>query len=555
MPFGQTRNQVGIRSYSAGTTSVTPQSRRSKPEQVLNHAGGYVFSASEWTRLERFLVMGITGNTYYAGKQELFAENREVIYACLNLDPYRTIDLIVKISDEGRCVRNISCVFALSIAASSSDVAVRKYALDRLGKVCRIGTDLFALDGFMTRKRPGKGVKRPQRGWSHMLRNAVGKWYNDHSPEDLAFEVAKYQSRDGGDHLHMIRMSHLYGKTPEHNAVIRWVLDNPEKYPYTLEELPEILRTKIALEKVKDLQDVLTILRETRAPEEFVPGEFKQHDEVWREIVKNLGTNAIFRNLCNLAHRGSLTKETVRWLVEERLNQRAIERSRMHPIKVLCSYAMFLDGHRRQRNGNMQSWMVDQTLKKHLEACFTMAFKNVQPTGKRVYLALDVSGSMGSGSVMDGIDWMTPRVVSSALANVFLKTEENVTARGFSHHLVDLGIDKTMTLDQTVRKISGLPFGSTDISLPMEDALARRELYDLFLVITDNETYCGRVHPHESLNRYRNAINPRAKMCVAALTSTKFTVADPSDPGSLDICGADSNIYDLIRNFMTEGDN
>ena len=551
MPFG-TGNNRGIKGYTAGTHSVTPQSHKARPEQVMNHAGGFVFEATEWTRLQRFLVMGITGNTYYSGKQELFAENREVIYDCLNIDPYKTIDLITTISHEGRCIRNVSCVFALAIAASSSDVAVRRYALDRLGKVVRIGTDLFAFDGFLTRKRPGKGVKRPLRGWSHMLRNAVGKWYNDHTADELAFEVAKYQSRDGGDHLHMIRMSHLYGATPEHNNVIRWVLNNEEKYPYVVEELPEILRTKIALEKATSLGEVLTILRETRAPEEFIPGQWKTHDEVWRTMLKNLGTNAIFRNLCNLATRGALTKETMRWLIGERLTQHAIERSRMHPIKMLLSYGMFLDGHRRQRNGNEQSWVVNDHLKKHLERCFEWGFKNVESTGKRVYLGMDVSGSMFSGSVYEGIKWLTPAVMSAALANLFYKTEEHVVARGFSDRLIDLGLSKKMTLDQTVRKISGLPFGATDCSLPMLDALQKREVYDLFLVMTDGETWHGHIHPFEALNKYRRELNPRAKLVVLAMTPTKFSIADPNSNYMLDIVGCDSNIYDLIRNFMIE---
>lgn len=559
MPFGNGKAQ-GIKGYTVGTTSVTPQSMRAKPEQVENNAGGFVFQISIWSQLERFLIMGITGNSYYVTKQKMFVENRDIIFKCLAEDPQRTIDLIVKISVEGRGIRNMPCVFALSIAAASPIVEVRRHALMNLGKVCRIGTDLFAFDGFLTRKTPtrkenGKIVRpaHPQRGWSHMLRNAVAKWYNDHTPEELAFEVAKYQSRDGGDHLHMIQLSHVFGATPEHNEVIRWVLDKPEKYPYEVAKLPEILRTKIALEKVDTLKDVLTILRETRAPEEFVPGQWKQHDEVWREIVKNLGTNAIFRNLCNLAHRGSLTTEVVRWLVEERLNQRAIERSRMHPIKILLGYAMYLDGYRKQRNGNTQQWTVNNKLKAHLERCFEWGFKNVASTGKRVYLGMDISGSMGMGSCYEGVDWMTPRVVSAAIANVFFRTEEHVVAKGFSTNLITLPITKKMTLDQTVRAISGLPFGGTDCSLPMLDALKRREVYDLFLVMTDNETWAGRIHPHEALLKYRREVNANAKLCVLAMTPTSFSIADPSDSGMLDISGVDSNVYDILRNFMLEG--
>ena len=553
MPFGRDQ-QVGIKAYTAGTMSVTPQSVKARPEQVFNRAGGAVFQSSIWTNLNRFLTTGITGNMYYAGKHELFAENRNGIYVCMQEDPIKTIDMIADISYEGRAIKNLTCVFALSVAMADPRLEVRRYAYDMMGRVIRIGTDLFALDKFMTRKPPIKDVKRPQRGWSHGLRKAIERWYNNHTPEELAFEVAKYQSRDGGDHLHMIRMSHLYGATPEHNTVIRWVLDNQEKYPYNVADLPAILRTKIALSQVTSLEDVLTILRETRAPEEFIPGEWKKHNEVWVEMLKNLGTGAIFRNLCNLAHRGALTAERVKWLVEERLNQRAIERSRMHPIKLLLAYGLYLDGSRYQRNGETQTWTVDRDLKRHFEQCYLWGFKNLVPTGKKIYLALDVSGSMGMGSCYEGVGWLTPRVCSAALANVFLKTEENVTARGFMTGLVDLGLTRDMTLDQTVRKISNLSFGGTDCAQPMLDALKKREFYDTFVVITDNETWAGSCHPFEALQRYRSKINPFAKLAVVAMQPSRFTIADPSDAGMLDISGFDSAVFDVLRNFMTEGD-
>ena len=54
------------------TVKKTPQS---KPipgrEMVKNAAGGFVFKADSWTRMERFLILGSEGNTYYVGEREL----------------------------------------------------------------------------------------------------------------------------------------------------------------------------------------------------------------------------------------------------------------------------------------------------------------------------------------------------------------------------------------------------------------------------------------------------------------------------------------------------
>ena len=58
------------------------------------------------------------------------------------------------------------------------------------------------------------------------------------------------------------------------------------------------------------------------------------------------------------------------------------------------------------------------------------AFENVEPTGKRFLLALDVSGSMTHGSVA-GVPGLTPRYASAALALVTAATETGTRRVGF----------------------------------------------------------------------------------------------------------------------------
>ena len=67
---------------------------------------------------------------------------------------------------------------------------------------------------------------------------------------------------------------------------------------------------------------------------------------------------------------------------------------------------------------------------------------------------------------------------------------------------------------------------------------------------TDNETWAGREHPVQALKRYRNTKRIDAKSVVVGMTSTGFTIADPSDAGMLDIVGFDSAGPALISGFI-----
>src|ERR671937_861144 len=65
-----------------------------------------------------------------------------------------------------------------------------------------------------------------------------------------------------------------------------------------------------------------------------------------------------------------------------------------------------------------------------LDAAFYTAFGNVEAAGKRLLLALDVSGSMTAGWVA-GVPSLTPRDASAALALVTAATEPHGETVGF----------------------------------------------------------------------------------------------------------------------------
>ena len=193
-------------------------------------------------------------------------------------------------------------------------------------------------------------------------------------------------------------------------------------------------------------------------------------------------------------------------------------------------------------------WTPIKSIVTALDRAFYAAFANVEPTGKRWMLALDVSGSMYGGRV-GGMPNVTPRVGAAAMALVTAATEPDHRILGFSHELVRVPITPEMSLADAVRVTEGIPMGGTDCALPMVHAAERKLAVDVFVVYTDSETWFGNVHPFQALKQYRDKMGIPAKLVVVGMVANKFTIADPSDSGMLDVVGFDTAAPAVIADF------
>ena len=101
-----------------------------------------------------------------------------------------------------------------------------------------------------------------------------------------------------------------------------------------------------------------------------------------------------------------------------------------------------------------------------------------------------------------------------------------------------------------VKTVSNLPFGGTDCALPMIYAKEKEREVDAFIVLTDNESWAGKIHPTQALSEYRRASGIPARLCVMALTATDYSVADPSDAGQLDVVGLDASAPAVVGDFI-----
>ena len=522
--------------------------------QVANSDGGFVFAVDDWTRLDRFLILGSEGGSFYATEQKLTRENAEGVLRCLAVDGRRVVERIVAISEAGRAPKNDPALFALALAAKLGDVDTRRAAFAALPRVARIGTHLFHFAEHV--KALG--------GWGRGTMRAFARWYTEMETSRLALQAVKYQSRDGWSHRDLLRKAHPVAKDDRQQAIFHWMTKGWEG----VGDVPhpdQVLAMIWAFERAKSLRDakdaalLCGLIRDHRLPHECVPTEMKRHPEVWEALLPDMGLTAMLRNLGKMTEVGLLgaLSDAERLVVSRLEEAEALRAARVHPLQLLVALRTYAQGHGEK--GKL-TWTPRQRIVDALDGAFYRAFQAVTPTNARTLLALDVSGSM-AGGLIAGLPGITPRVGSAAMALVTAAVERHhefvaftngpyrSAHRGFGSGISPLAISARSRLDDVVKAVSELPFGGTDCALPMLWAAENKVPVDIFCVYTDSETWAGDIHPVQALRQYRAKMGLGAKLVVIGMVSNGFSIADPQDGGMLDVVGFDTSTPSIIADF------
>lgn len=559
----------------AKTGSMTPQMQPIpglEREMAKNNAGGFTFVVDDWKRLERFLILGSEGGTYYVDSKKLTDQNVTVVDKLIAQDGRRVVDTVVAISEAGRAPKQDPSLFVLARALATGDRATKLRVHGALPKVARIGTHLFTFVQFATQFR----------GWGRSLRDAVANWYVSKDPQSLAYQAIKYPSRvvtEGETpwtNRDLLRLSHAHatGQTAE---ILRWMVKGwpevgDEPHP------DEALRIVWATERVKkasSVSEVVKLIRDYNLPREVIPTEYLKNTAVWAALLEKMPMTAMIRNLSTMTRNGLLVpmSDASRHVVRELTNVERVKKSRVHPVQILSALKVYGSGGVAGRNvyarGGQSPFTPEPQIKDALNEAFYAAFGSVEPTGKRILLGLDISASM-DGSQIAGLPGLTARDGTAAMAMVTARSEWSKGAVSypmyhsvaFTSSLVPFELSPTERLDKVIERMRRMPHGGTDCALPMHYALERNIGVDTFIIYTDNETWAGGArsffgstsqyngHPYEALAKYRKVTGIPAQLIVVGFTATEVSIAKQDDPGMLDVVGFDSAAPAVMSEFI-----
>lgn len=528
----------------------TPQTQPipGRPDQVRNAAGGYTFAKDLWTRLEDFLILGTTGGTYYVGEDRLSEANARVVFEAIAEDGPRAVAILTGVSTAkpARAPKNRPALFALAAAYAMGDADTRQAAKLALPRVARTTDHLATFFGYhknLAGKPTDRGIS-PTAGRS--LRTALGSWFLYGDADDVAFKACKAMQRKTplGEAFSLrdaLRIAHPVAEDERRAALFGWIAGNVTG-EQARAQLPAVDRFLTAKAVVHRDQAVRAVTRH-RVPWEFLPDAMLTEPAVWEALVDTVGSTALLRNLARMTRIGALKPLKA-------ATRRAAERlrgdlGRVHPMDVFLAMRVYASGQSAQ-----DTWTPVPEIMDALEEAYDRSFGTVEPSGRRLLVAVDSSGSMSYAKVsVGGSPLGTVYEVACAMAVMLARIE------GSNVHVIDVDTEvhpSKVTPRTSLREIAAWrpSGGGTDLSLPFVWAGRERLAVDGVVVLTDNETWAGRTHPAQALTAYRNAVNPATRVVVASMTPGGSTIGDPKDPGVLNIAGLDASLPMVVNGFI-----
>jgi 60 kDa SS-A/Ro ribonucleoprotein len=493
--------------------------------------------APDETRLHRFLTLGTADGTYASSEPGLTAASAPLVVAWARDHPRELVDLAVTVSAAGRAPTQRPAIFALAAAAALGDDQGRAYALTHLGDLVRTGSQLFCFASYVEQFR----------GWGRGLRRAIASWYTERDLDDLAYQLAKYRQRDGWTHRDLLRLSHPVTTDPERRALFDWACGRAPATAWP----PLVQAYEYAQVKSTANEWVLLIGRAPDIAWDMLPDSALVHPDVWAALVRaGVPQSALVRQLPRLTRLGLLAPESpLLDIVTGQLRDVGRTRAaRIHPLDLLVAASTYASGHSAKGDGE---WTPVPQIIDALDTAFYTAFDVVEPTGRRMLLALDVSASMAATAA--GLA-LSCREASAALALVTATVEPHSRIVAFTaapDGLTELTISPRQRLDDVVHAIAALPAGPTDCALPILAAIEQQLAIDVFVVYTGNATSTGAISARAALAEYRRTSGIDARLVVVAMRATALTIADPDDPGMLDITGFDSSVARVIGDFAS----
>lgn len=346
--------------------------------------------------------------------------------------------------------------------------------------------------------------------------------------EDTLFRDSVGQSPSLAD---IIRMVHPKPGTPQREALYGYLLGRP----YRAEALPALVAEYEAFKS------------NPSRPVPEVPFQLLTSlplsTEAWVQIARQAPWHMTRMNLNTFARHGVFNHRGLDKLVAKRLaDPEAVRRARVFPYQLLAAWLS---------SGEQVPGCVREALQQAME----VALQNVPRVEGKVYVCVDVSGSMHSpvtgerGSATTKVRCVD---VAGLVAAAVLRRNPGAEVIPFEHQVVPLTLRAQDTVMANAQRLAAVGGGGTNCSAPLAWLNARKAKGDLVVFVSDNESWVdaragrGTATLREwELFRHRN---PAARLVCIDLQPYGHTQT-PDREDVLNVGGFSDVVFELLADF------
>ena len=136
-------------------------------------------------------------------------------------------------------------------------------------------------------------------------------------------------------------------------------------------------------------KEIISLITDHGLTREMIPNKWLRDPDVWAALLQKMPMMAMMRNLGKMSSIGLLRPlSSAVGTVVSRLNSDAVFKAKVHPLSILVALRTYQQGHGTR--GSLR-WNAVPQVVDALDGAFYTAFGNIEPTNKRIMLALDAT--------------------------------------------------------------------------------------------------------------------------------------------------------------------
>lgn len=487
-------------------------------DHTINQAGGKAYKLSDYHSLAQLAATGCVNSTFYSDAR---TQLEDVLKFANKVEPERVAKVAVFARERGYMKDMPALLCAHLTAIKRTDLLAKIW--DRVidnGKMLRTYIQIVR-SGATGRKSFGTAPKK-----------LICKWFADRSANSIfCSSVGKDPSL-----ADVLKMVHPKPNDKEKEALFGWLLGkkyDEDNLPSLVKEFEEWKRRAIV-----DISVIADVIEDTPAVPFEMLTALPLNTAGWTSIARNAKWQWTRMNINTMMRHGVFNDVNMVQLIAKRLMDRdQILSSKVFPYQLLNTF-INCDPN------------TPYEIKRALEVALEISTENVPSFDDKVYVAVDVSGSMDSpltgnrGSVTTKIKCVD---VAGLMAAVIKRRNVYSDVVCFADTVRPCVVNSEDSVMVNARKFA-MKGGGTNCAVPLAKWNSENAKGDLVIYLSDNQSWIrSNSGMFAEWKKFKNR-NPDAKLvCIDMQPYANTQVPEGKDV--LNVGGFSDSLWEIIRDF------